>query len=112
MASSTEPIYLGRASQNLARRSIDADQSDANSQARHSDGVQASRCTGFLRLRHVVQVTGLSRMTIYRLEQAGRFPTRRRISANSVAWLEEDVAKWIGSRPIVASSKRNAGLAR
>jgi len=29
----------------------------------------------FLRLRQVIQVTGLSRMTIYRLELAGKFPS-------------------------------------
>jgi hypothetical protein len=31
----------------------------------------------FLRIRQVMQVTGLSRMTIYRLEIAGQFPRRR-----------------------------------
>jgi len=42
----------------------------------------------FLRIRQVMQLTGLSRMTIYRLELAGKFPKRRRLSENSVAWLE------------------------
>jgi prophage regulatory protein len=54
----------------------------------------------FLRIRQVVQLTGLSRMTIYRLELAGRFPKRRRLSENSVAWLESDIAAWADSRPI------------
>jgi prophage regulatory protein len=45
----------------------------------------------FLRIRQVMQLTGLSRMTIYRLELAGRFPKRRRLSENSVAWLESDI---------------------
>jgi prophage regulatory protein len=48
----------------------------------------------FLRIRQVMQLTGLSRMTIYRLELAGRFPKRRRLSENSVAWLESDIAAW------------------
>ena len=39
----------------------------------------------FLRIKHVMQLTGLSRMTIYRLELAGEFPKRRRLSKNSVA---------------------------
>jgi len=30
----------------------------------------------FLRIRQVMQLTGLSRMTIYRLEIAGEFPKR------------------------------------
>jgi prophage regulatory protein len=55
----------------------------------------------FLRIRQVMQVTGLSRMTIYRLELAGKFPKRRQLSQNSVAWLESDVATWADSRPVV-----------
>jgi predicted DNA-binding transcriptional regulator AlpA len=48
----------------------------------------------------VMQMTGLSRMTIYRLELAGKFPNRRRLGENSVAWLESDLAAWAESRPI------------
>ena len=47
-----------------------------------------------------MQATGLSRMTIYRLELTGKFPSRRRLAENSVAWLEDDVMAWIDSRPI------------
>lgn len=54
----------------------------------------------FLRIRQVMQFTGLSRMTIYRLELAGQFPKRRRLSENSVAWLESDIESWADSRPI------------
>ena len=54
----------------------------------------------FLRIRQVIQLTGLSRMTIYRLELAGQFPKRRRLSENSVAWLETDIAAWADSRPV------------
>jgi prophage regulatory protein len=54
----------------------------------------------FLRIRQVMQLTGLSRMTIYRLELAGEFPKRRQLSKNSVAWLDTDVAQWAESRPI------------
>lgn len=35
-----------------------------------------------LRVRQVKQVTGLSRMTLYRLELAGEFPQRRQLSKN------------------------------
>lgn len=54
----------------------------------------------FLRIRQVMQATGLSRMTIYRLELAGKFPKRRQLSENSVAWLEADISEWIDSRPV------------
>jgi predicted DNA-binding transcriptional regulator AlpA len=46
-----------------------------------------------------MQATGLSRITIYRLELAGKFPKRRKLSENSVAWLEADISEWIDSRP-------------
>jgi len=54
----------------------------------------------FLRIRQVMQLTGLSRMTIYRLERDGRFPKRRRLSKNAVAWLESDISAWADSRPV------------
>jgi len=55
-----------------------------------------------LRIRQVIQITGLSRMTIYRLELAGKFPKRRQLSENSVAWLEADISQWNDSRPVAA----------
>jgi prophage regulatory protein len=40
-------------------------------------------------------MTGLSRSTIWRLERAKTFPRHVRLSANTVAWLEDDVKDWI-----------------
>jgi prophage regulatory protein len=54
----------------------------------------------FLRVRQVMQLTGLSRMTIYRLELAGDFPKSRQLSKNSVAWLDTDIQQWAESRPV------------
>ena len=54
-----------------------------------------------LRIKQVMQATGLSRMTIYRLELADKFPKRRQLSENSVAWLESDISGWIDTRPVV-----------
>lgn len=54
-----------------------------------------------LRIREVMEITGLSRMTIHRMEKAGAFPSRRRLGANSVAWFESDVNTWIQTRPPV-----------
>jgi predicted DNA-binding transcriptional regulator AlpA len=47
----------------------------------------------FLRIRQVTQLTGLSRVTIYRLEPAGQFPKRRQLSTHSVACLDTDIAQ-------------------
>jgi prophage regulatory protein len=52
-----------------------------------------------LRIKQVIETTGLSRMTIYRMELAGRFPARRQLGANSVAWVDEEINEWLRSRP-------------
>jgi prophage regulatory protein len=59
------------------------------------------RAPRLLRLNEVVALTGLSRMTIWRMERTGAFPSRRQLGGNSVAWLESDVHEWIESRPPV-----------
>jgi prophage regulatory protein len=51
-----------------------------------------------LRFPAVRERTGLSRSTIWRLERQGEFPKHRRISANVVAWVEEEVMGWIHSK--------------
>jgi len=58
-----------------------------------------------LRLPEVVEVTGLSRMTIYRKEAVGEFPKRRQLGRNAVGWLDEEVALWIQSRPACDAPK-------
>jgi prophage regulatory protein len=57
-----------------------------------------------LDVKQVADRTTLSRNTIWELERAGRFPHRRQITANKVAWLESDVDAWIASRPPVRSA--------
>ncbi len=52
----------------------------------------------FLRIDEVMSVTGLSQSTIYRLEQAGQFPQRLKLSERAVAWREEEVRGWMESR--------------
>jgi prophage regulatory protein len=49
----------------------------------------------FLRFSAVRERTGLSRSTIWRLERQGVFPKHRRISANAVGWLEQEVNEWV-----------------
>lgn len=51
-----------------------------------------------LRFAAVRRLTGLSRSTIWRLEHAGGFPRRIRISLNVVAWLENEVVAWIQAK--------------
>ena|ERR1700730_13690784 len=51
----------------------------------------------FIRFKTVRERTGLSRPTIWRLERVGAFPKHDQISANAVAWMEQDVVNWIQS---------------
>jgi prophage regulatory protein len=52
----------------------------------------------FLRIPDVTLETGLSRSTIYRLEQAGDFPRRVRLSGNSMGWWSTQVDEWKSDR--------------
>lgn len=56
----------------------------------------------FLRLKAVMEKTGLSRSTIYRLEAARDFPRRVKLSQSTVAWDENDVEEWMRTRANVA----------
>lgn len=58
-----------------------------------------------LRLREVIQRTGLSRSTIYRLASDGRFPTHVKLSDSASAWREDELAAWIDSRPRATGAK-------
>ena len=61
-----------------------------------------------LKQKEVVQLTGLSRVTIWRLEQRGEFPGKIALSPNRVGWLENEVSDWITSRPRVSSQQEAA----
>lgn len=52
-----------------------------------------------LRLPAVLAMTGVSRSTLYRLVQDGKFPKPISVgTGRAVAWLESDIDKWIDTR--------------
>ena len=51
-----------------------------------------------LKLPEVIQVTGLSRSTIYLRMKEKTFPTHIKLGERSVGWLEEDIQCWIDQR--------------
>lgn len=57
-----------------------------------------------IRADELEEKTGLSRTTIWRLEKAGEFPARRKLGRGAVAWLEDEVDEWIGSRTVTGPS--------
>ena len=73
---------------------------EASGEAAHRVALSLERVLSLklLRFPAVRERTGLSRSTIWRLERLGSFPRHRRISANVVAWVEEEVTSWIHSK--------------
>lgn len=58
-----------------------------------------------MRKKEVKQATKLSDVTIWRLERAGKFPKRRKLSANAVGWLRSEVLEWMQSRPVIEKNE-------
>ena len=52
-----------------------------------------------LKPNEVVKKTGLSRVTLWRLETSGNFPKRVNLTHARVGWKEDEVEGWIDSRP-------------
>jgi len=45
--------------------------------------------------------TGLSRVTVWRLEKAGQFPPRIQLSPGRVGYRRSEVAAWLESREVI-----------
>lgn len=51
-----------------------------------------------LRIRHVVEKTGLAASSIWRLAQRGRFPTPIKLSPGCTAWFEHEIDEWLTAK--------------
>lgn len=60
-----------------------------------------------LRLKSVLERTGLSRSTLYRKIEGGTFPKQVQISERCIGWREADVEGWL--RNPVCYSELNVG---
>ena len=60
--------------------------------------------TSFIRLEQVKARTGLSRSTLYAYIRDGRFPAPVSISERCVAWVEDEIDRWMAER--IASRRR------
>lgn len=63
-----------------------------------------------IRKKQVLEATGLSITTIWRLERKGLFPRRRRISQGSVAWSAAEVDNWISEKLSDSTAKSPRSL--
>jgi prophage regulatory protein len=57
-----------------------------------------------LRDSQVKEITGLSRVTRWRLERDGQFPKRVQLGKRAVGWREDEIEAFIENRPRVGVS--------
>lgn len=59
----------------------------------------------------MIEETGLSRATIYRLMDRGQFPSNRALrSARAKVWIASEVLEWKASEMLEASAPANSGI--
>jgi len=51
-----------------------------------------------IRTKEVLELSGLSRTTLWRLEKKGQFPARLPLSAGSVGWRLKEIKSWMDTR--------------
>jgi prophage regulatory protein len=61
----------------------------------------------FLRLNQVMAMTGLSRSWIYLAIAENRFPKQVTLGGRSVAWVSEEIEKWMASRIELRDANEN-----
>ncbi len=61
-----------------------------------------------IRLKTVINRSGLSRSTVYRKINEGTFPPRVKVSLNGVGWRESELNRWI-SDPVGYRPPAHAG---
>ena len=62
-----------------------------------------------IRLKTVLESTGLSRTTLYRKIDEGTFPRQVRISVHGAGWYESAINRWIANPPAYRAGNDNDG---
>lgn len=60
-----------------------------------------------LRLKEVINITGLSRSTLYDRITQGEFPSSISLGGNTVGWVEHEVTNWIQERITERNNKHS-----
>ena len=63
-----------------------------------SNKVTANSAKRFLRLRDVMEITGLSRSSIYSYIQQGRFPHSVAVGSRAVRWSSSSIYDWMDEK--------------
>ena len=59
----------------------------------------------FLRMRDLVEMTHLSKSTLYAMHAQGQFPKCVRLSERTTVWVESEVVDWMTAR--IEASRRD-----
>lgn len=51
-----------------------------------------------IKLKTVMDKTGMAKSTIYKYMEAGEFPENVKLTTRSVAWVESEIEEWILSK--------------
>ena len=81
---------------------------DKTSIANHENIILIVANERMLSSKQVQERTGLSRTTIWRLEQTNSFPARRTIALRRVGWLASEIDKWMAMQQVRNANSREA----
>ena len=56
-----------------------------------------------LRIKDILEITGMSNSTIYEMIKSNEFPRPKRLGKRAVGWLSDDIKNWLDSRPLGGS---------
>lgn len=65
-------------------------------------GIAAANAARLIRLKPVLEMTGLGKTSIYKLMGNGEFPRCYRITKRAVGWRFDEVQGWIANRSLAA----------
>lgn len=68
--------------------------------------MQHSSAPRILRKQEILSLTGLSDVTLWRMEQANEFPKRVQLGKKSVGWLETEYNDWVIEKAAARTSKK------
>lgn len=63
-----------------------------------------------IRLKDVIDTTGLARSTIYKYTDKGIFPKAVTLGGRAVAWVESEVQEWILERIELRDNAKNLNI--